>query len=236
MVRMIPKTQQKTRAIRLRKEGKTYSEIRARVPVAKSTLSIWLRDVGLAKPQEQRITKKRIEAQQKGALARKADRIAREEKIFQDEQERVGKISQRELMLIGVALYWAEGAKSKAYSSCPGLDFCNSDARMIELYFSWLRDALGVADSRIKLSIYIHEQSRAHIESVQAYWLKVTGLPKKQLTYVYYKKHTVRTVRKNTAPSTYFGLLRVRVAQSTDLNRVMQGWVLGIMKNYGNLV
>lgn len=236
MVRMLPKNDQKKIAISLRKEGKTYSEIRAQVPVAKSTLSLWLREIGLAKKQQQRITKKRIEAQQKGALARKTDRIAREGRIFQDEQEKVGKLSKRELMLIGAALYWAEGVKSKPYGHCPGLDFCNNDPRMIALYLTWLRCSLGVADSRIGLSVYIHENSRSRIEAVKTYWLNVTGLPKKHLTYVYYKKHTVRTVRKNIAPSTYFGLLRVRVSRSTDLNRVMQGWVLGIVKNCGNLV
>ncbi len=38
---------EKEKAIALRKQGKTYSEILAKIPVAKSTLSLWLHDVGL---------------------------------------------------------------------------------------------------------------------------------------------------------------------------------------------
>lgn len=55
---MIFKSKLKEKAVALRKEGKVYSEILKEVPVAKSTLSLWLRDVGLAKAQKQRITQK----------------------------------------------------------------------------------------------------------------------------------------------------------------------------------
>lgn len=55
---MIEKTLEKLKAIKLRREGLSYREILRYVPVAKSTLSLWLRDVGLAKRQTQRLTKK----------------------------------------------------------------------------------------------------------------------------------------------------------------------------------
>ena len=46
---MQPKTAEKARAIQLRKQGKTYSEIMKEAPVAKATISLWLHDVQLAK-------------------------------------------------------------------------------------------------------------------------------------------------------------------------------------------
>jgi len=46
------------KAIELRKKGLSYSEILKCVPVAKSTLSLWLRSVGLSKKQRQRLTDK----------------------------------------------------------------------------------------------------------------------------------------------------------------------------------
>ena len=55
---MIEKREEKEKAIKLRKQGKTYSEILSVVPVAKSTLAIWLQSVSLGKKQKQRITKK----------------------------------------------------------------------------------------------------------------------------------------------------------------------------------
>ena len=50
---MLAKIEEKQKAIALRKRGYSYSEILAEVPVAKSTLSLWLRSVGLAKKQKQ---------------------------------------------------------------------------------------------------------------------------------------------------------------------------------------
>src|SRR5438270_5358277 len=43
------------RAIAMRKEGKSYREIREEVPVSKSTLSLWLCDVPMTKEQRQRL-------------------------------------------------------------------------------------------------------------------------------------------------------------------------------------
>jgi len=48
---MIFKFKEKEKAIKLRKRGFSYSEILREIPVAKSTLSLWLRSVGLAKKQ-----------------------------------------------------------------------------------------------------------------------------------------------------------------------------------------
>lgn len=48
---MIMKYSEYKIAIELRKRGLSYSEILMQVPVAKSTLSIWLHSVGLSKTQ-----------------------------------------------------------------------------------------------------------------------------------------------------------------------------------------
>ena len=45
------KLNEKTEAIRLRRLGKSYSEIRKKVNVSKSTLSLWLRSVTLTPAQ-----------------------------------------------------------------------------------------------------------------------------------------------------------------------------------------
>jgi len=49
----------KEKAINLRKEGYSYSEILRQVLVARSTLSRWLHSVGLSKKQKQRLTRKK---------------------------------------------------------------------------------------------------------------------------------------------------------------------------------
>jgi transposase len=63
---MAVKVKEKEIAIELRRQGYSYSEILKRVPVAKSTLSLWLRSLGLAKQQKQRLTEKRLAALKRG--------------------------------------------------------------------------------------------------------------------------------------------------------------------------
>ncbi len=102
---MITKDVEKNKAILLRKSGKTYSEILKVVPVAKSTLSIWLREVGLSKTQKQLITKKRLDSALRGAMIRKKQRLDISSEIFSKSEREIGKLSKREFWLIGTALY-----------------------------------------------------------------------------------------------------------------------------------
>jgi len=46
---MISKNKEKEIAVGLRKKGLSYNEILGLVPVSKSTLSVWLRSIGIAK-------------------------------------------------------------------------------------------------------------------------------------------------------------------------------------------
>lgn len=91
------KSDEKEKAICLRKEGKTYSEILAEIPVAKSTLSEWFKSVHLATAQKQRLTKKRKEAALRGAQARRSARMSEVKLLEHDGLKEVGAISSREL-------------------------------------------------------------------------------------------------------------------------------------------
>lgn len=226
---MIPKTELKNKAIKLRKQGKTYSEILQQITVAKSTLSLWLREVGLAKAQKQRITKKRKEAQMKGATARRLQRIELTEKIYKESEGEIGILSKRELWLMGIMLYWAEGGKEKAWCPGSGMNFSNSDHRMISLFLRWLF-VCGVEKQDIRFSIYIHENHRSKIKQVKKFWIDKTGFSEKYFTYVYFKKHNPKTKRRNTGDD-YYGNLRINIKASSTFVRKTEGWVRGVVKN-----
>ena len=128
------KLKEKEKAIQLRKKGYSYSEILKEVYVAKSTLSLWLRYVGLAKRQKQRLTQKRIEAQKRGAkiVRERRERLVKE--IKELARRDVKKITKRELWLIGVGLYWAEGSKQKSNNVSARISLGNSDPEIIRIF------------------------------------------------------------------------------------------------------
>ena len=124
----------KERALELRKQGRSYREILVEIPVAKSTLSLWLHSVGLSREQKQRLTEKKLVAIHKGSQARKRNRIWEQEQIMDVARLEVGTLSWRELWLIGATLYWAEGAKEKEYRVGNRVQFTNMDPQMIKLF------------------------------------------------------------------------------------------------------
>lgn len=226
---MIIKKQEKEKAILLRRQGKTYSEILKVVPVAKSTLSIWFQSVDLSKKQKQVITKKRLACSKRGGDVKRKQRIERQNLIFSRAKSEISNLSKKDLFLIGVILYWAEGSKEKEYHPGSPLRFANSDHNMIKLFLYWLEE-VRVTKERISFDIYLHDNNKYRIQEVIKYWSNHTGFSKK-LFRVYFKKNILKTKRRNISPETYFGVLRIYVKESSDLVRKINGWVNGIVES-----
>ncbi len=222
------KLEEKEKAIKLRKKGYSYSEILKEVLVAKSTLSLWLRSVGLAKRQKQRLTEKRKIAQKRGWQARINKRIEITEKIKDLAKKDIAKINKKELWLIGVILYWAEGSKQKSNNVSARVSLGNLDPKVIKIFLKWLYEICEIALKDIDVRIHIHEtgdELRA-----QNYWSKITNIPVSKFSNTIFKKHNPKTNRKFDNKN-YYGLLRIDVKRSTNLNRKISGWIEGICEN-----
>lgn len=226
------KTKEKEKAIELRKKGYSYSEILKEIPVAKSTLSLWLRSVGLSKRQKQRLTEKKLAAALRGAKVRKEQRLLITKEIKDKAKKEIGKISGRELWLIGVALYWAEGSKQKEHNVSQKVKFSNSDPKMIKIFLKWLQNICKLPKSEISFRISLHKKSLNKLNRVQKYWSVVTRFSINDFKKIDWKKHKINTKRKNVGDK-YYGLLNIYIRNSTNLNRKIEGWVEGIYKNCG---
>ena len=222
----------KNRAVTLRKQGNTYSEILKVIPVAKSTLSEWLREVGMAKKVKQIFTEKRRLASLRGGQAKRKQRIERSNKIFNSAEGEIGKLSKRELWLIGIALYWAEGSKEKESRPGSGIIFSNSDSEMVVLFLKWLFEIIGITRTQIHCEIYLHDSYKKEVPRFQKYWAEKTNLPLSYFNTVYFKRNKIKIMRRNIG-DLYNGQLRVKVYRSSSLNRQITGWVRGINKHWG---
>jgi hypothetical protein len=216
----------KARAIILRKQGLSYSEIRQQIPIAKSTLSDWLHSVGLAKHQKQRLTEKKHLGQKMGAQARKNERINRSTMIKTSAQLEVPALIKDPLWLSGVILYWAEGSKQKEWNLSAGVDFVNMDLNTHKIFVSWSKKYLNVPSENFQYDIYIHE--KANIERAKIFWAKNLSISNNKMK-VYFKRHNPKTKRKNISEN-YYGVLRISIAKSTDLNRRIAGWTEGVIE------
>ncbi|MFA6006197.1 MAG: hypothetical protein WC764_00475 [Candidatus Paceibacterota bacterium] len=223
------------RAVALRRQGKSYSEIRKVIPVAKSTLTEWFVDVGLSKRQKQIFTEKRRAGQRRGAAARKAKRVRIQTEIIELARTEIGKLSDRDLLIIGTCLYWAEGSKEKEYSAGSGLKFSNSDWRMVKVFILFLKFILRLDNNEIKYELYLHNAKRDDLEKILNFWCNRLKLPVGSITHIYYKKGNPKTKRRNVGEE-YVGVLRVCPKSSSHLVRRIAGWTEGICENQWGIV
>ena len=214
-------------AIKLRKNGYSYSEILKKVPVAKSTLSLWLRNLRLDKEKEQRLIEKKKIASIYGGRARRNKRLSITKEIREKAKKEIGQLSDRELWLIGITLYWAEGTKQKENNVSERVKFSNSDPKMIKVFIDWLQKICKVPKSNIVFRIALHESAKGRLKEIQKHWSDVTGFSIDGFQKIDWKRHLLSTNRKNVKKD-YFGVLHVYVNKSTNFNRKISGWIEGI--------
>jgi hypothetical protein len=220
----------KDRAIKMRASGYTYSQIMSAVPVSKSSLSLWLRDVAISAEHRQVLEERWEDAVFRRAATRKARRLATIERVKDESSAEVGTLSDRELLLLGVVAYWAEGSKSKPWSPYDErVSFINSDPTMIQIFLAWLR-LLGVGKDDLILRISIHE--KADIAAAQRFWSEVTDVPEDRFKEPALKRHNPSTIRHNKGRG-YVGCLTITVRRGTNLYRRVVGWYEGIVRSLG---
>src|SRR3989344_4892962 len=103
----------KQKAIKLRLAGHSYSQIKEKIRVSKSTLSGWLEKFTLS---EKRIKElrdnnpRRIENYRNTMRKKKEARLR---DIYATVSRDIGSLTKRDLFLAGLFLYWGEGTKSQ---------------------------------------------------------------------------------------------------------------------------
>ncbi|MFF4039434.1 helix-turn-helix domain-containing protein [Streptomyces sp. NPDC001816] len=211
------------RARELRLQGWTYDQIQAALGCSRSSVSLWVRD--LPKPEPRYTQEEQLALMQEGlARCRTAERAKRVASKVSAVGE-IGDLTDRELFLVGVALYWAEGSKSKPYDRRERAVFVNSDSGVIQTYLAWL-DLLDVDRGRLTFRVLIHES--ADVEAAHRHWAAVADVDVSVFAKPTLKKHNPKTVRKNTGDD-YHGCLVIVVARSAHLYNRIEGWWSGIV-------
>lgn len=213
------------RALFLRKKkGYSYSEIMAEIPVAKSTLSGWLSSIELSSAQKGGIFERglfRLRQHNKRLNLGEWNRNKRQKEITRirvSAKNGISTMGDRELLIAGIMLYWAEGGKANNE-----IRFSNADPALIKFIMFWFRNSLKISNDRFNASVHYHiGQSE---DELKIFWSKTSGIPSDQFRKGFckppgtgHRKHYLQ-----------HGTLQIRVTKSSDFFHLILGWRDGLI-------
>lgn len=214
---------ERDKAIQLRLKGFSLNEIRNELKVSKSSVSLWVRNVELTDVQKERLRKKGFyrEVVEKRRTSRLANEKIKRDFVINAAQRSINKISKKQLWLIGIMLYWAEGGKTQTM-----VRFSNSDPEMIKIMMVFFRKVCGVPETKFRGHIHIHP----HLDYKEAekYWSFTSGISHNQLYKTYRIPSRSSQNKKDSLPHGTFDIY----VMSTELFYKITGWAKGIFASY----
>lgn len=198
--------------------------IAQKLDVSKSTVSLWCRDIILSDKQFEKLRKNMGVSFKYGQ--RIAAQVNRQKKLDAIKnadiwgKNLVKKISSRELLLVGTALYWSEGSKTDSTST---LMFINSDPDMILLMKKFLVQVMSVKLEDIVCGIQINRVHEKRIKKVLSFWQNLLKLRYSQIRKPYFVNTKISKIYENHED--YYGVCRLFVRKSKNLKYKMLGLI-----------
>ena len=198
----------------LRRLGLTYGEIRSIIPVPKTTLSGWCRDVELTAEQIAAIRRRTGPGSRAGTPVDTQWRRREEVRRIRDlGRLEVPGLMEDPLWVAGVMLYWAEGGKTKR-----NLEMANTDPDVLRIFIAWVRAHLD-PNGTFVLSLHLHEGNNE--AAARRHWEEVLNLTGTDWTRTFVKPGGTGH-RKNKLS---WGVCRVRVRRSADAFIRTMAWI-----------
>lgn len=216
------------KALQLRKKGKSIKQIAKELSVSVGIVSLWCRQVELTEKQKEKLKRRKIRVRHLRRLAKQSHlrKLSRIKELIKNARAEIKNLTDQELFLTGLSLYWAEGFKSIKEGR---LGFCNSDPRMIKFMIKWFEKTLKIKKEDFILRTEFNESHKDRLEEILNFWSKTTKIPINQFEKPFY--HRSAWLRDYSNRDDYFGVLRIRIRKSSELLNKVRGWIVGLSQS-----
>jgi len=214
---------------KMRKNGASLSDLVKRFGIAKSTVSFWCKDIILSESSIQKIKTKGKEKSIRGLLRyselKRKERINRN--IFQKQEGSliVDNLSERDILMIGLGLYWGEGYKYENGE----FGFTNSNPQMISFYLKWL-NLWGVKKDSLIFRLTLNKFFEKEDNIIKSFWVNFLDVRKDQFSKTTFIKTNLKKASQESVKK-YKGVLRVKVRKGTHIRNK----ILGAIENISNI-
>lgn len=168
------------KAVELRLKGMSFSMIKNLLGISKGTLSAWLQDYPLSEKRIRELrdhNQIRIEKTRETKASKKKERLRL---VYEQAHTTLGTLTDREVLIAGIFLYWGEGGKTKPYTTT----LSNTDPAVLIFFLHWL-SLLGVSKDTVKVRLQLYADMEKDKEL--SYWSTVLELPKTSFRAPYIK-------------------------------------------------
>lgn len=166
------KVAERQRARELRAEAWTLQAIADELGVAKASVSVWVRDVEFTpRPRN------RGHAGQRPHPLHVA-KLAEIERCRIEGEQRIGRLSDKEFLVLGLALHIGEGFKRDGQ-----IGMANTDPAVLRVFVTWLRRCFGVDEARLRVRLYLHDD--LDLETAEQHWSELLDIPRTQFRVPY---------------------------------------------------
>ena len=199
------------KAIALRKSGHSLSEIAKMLNVAKSSASLWVRNVNISKTAIRRILSRSQEGVQRGADRRRVQAQVVKDRIYEEAIEAINQLKTSKAIdrLILSIMYWCEGGKDDT-----SVSFTNSDPKLVRSFIDLLVTSFDIDRNKISARLHLHEYHNPEIQL--ALWSKNLDLDKNKFKKFYLKPNTGTRKREN-----YPGCINIRYYDSFSARKLL---------------
>lgn len=213
----------KLKAFTLRRRGWSINTIAKELGVAKSTTSIWCRDLELTPNQRQQLKNKSNIGRLLGARANHNKKLERISYYLEKGEKDLGNLSERDLFIAGIALYWAEGTKKSGSK----FSVSNSDPKLILFVFKWLK-LFGVKKSDIMPRVFINSIHETRMDDVVSFWAQLLKLPVEQFGKPVLLKDRPKKIYENH--ENYYGVMALHIRRGSELKYKTLGLIEAMSK------
>ena len=167
-------------ALDLRRQGKSYTQIKDILQLSKSTLSLWLRDYPLSKEQIDALRGKNPRRIEKFRETMRNKHNLRLEGVYNKQRKVLLPLTKKELCIAGLFLYWGEGSKTTG-----AVSLNNTDPSVLKFELYWLAKICSVPKDKIR--VYLHLYKDMDIDKEISFWSKQLKIPLGQFIKPYVK-------------------------------------------------
>ena len=180
--------QDKEKALALRRQEMSYSQIKTILGVGKGTLSAWLKDYPLSKERIDALRGKNEKRIERYRETRRKTKEKRLNEFYLEQKNRVFPLTDRDFFIAGLFLYWGEGTKTISKT----VSVSNTDPSVINFFLDWVINYLKIPKE--KINIHLHLYNDMDVEKEIEFWSEKINIPKNHFGKPYIKQSSIKAI------------------------------------------